>query len=430
MSFTRITTPSLHIFAILSIFTMFFVGHSAFASITVCDSGNNLSYDQTKDAHASGELLIENQVDLGTNHVTIIVTNKTPCSIPLSTASYKMYGPYSLATQSQQEFFDGTGVVNVAPNSTVTLGVDIPECAVQYDIWYGEAPRVIADNQPYGNMIFGDQVRQDLFCTIPIIPPVIVQPIVATLSVDSICVVPGTPITFIAEVSGDNINSTTLEKDTNSDGSYGEVISWGSGPRTSAFTSSEPSSYSGVYSIKLMVNGIEMGEKDVIVNTSCSSIVIPPPALPPPVIPLVVVPPPVVPVVVVVPPVIEPVIVPVVLVEPVVVVVPPVVEPIVPVVLVEPVVVVSPVVIPAVIVTVTPTSGGSSSGSRRHEQILAVADVVYKDIIITFPDTGFAPREKEILLNISMIASFLLLIFGVIGLTKKNKKVISFARQD
>src|SRR4051812_31688298 len=80
----------------------------AHADNSPCMAGGNLSYDQAVDAIAAGTLKIDRYANLTTNTVTATVTNNTACSVSVSLGTYKMFGPYDLATQSEQEFFAGT----------------------------------------------------------------------------------------------------------------------------------------------------------------------------------------------------------------------------------------------------------------------------------------------------------------------------------
>ncbi len=286
----------LSIIGIISAFAGGSIGplfNTARADDSPCEIGGHLTYDQAVDAYAKGELQIVRQPDLAANRISISVTNNTLCSVGISLGSYKMFGPYSLSTQSQQEFYDGTQTANISAGGSQNLAVNLPSCAAQYDIWYGDVMRTLVDNQPYGNLLGGDQVNQGNFCTHP--APVVA--IVSSLTADATCVVPGTNITFISASTGTGITSNTLEKDTNADGVYGQVISYGPGGGTYAFVSAEAASYTGTYSIKQMINGIEHGRKDVTVSASCGPpppvVVVPPPVIvvPPPVI---IVPPPVI----------------------------------------------------------------------------------------------------------------------------------------
>jgi len=335
----------------------------ALATTNGCENSTALSYDQAVDELARGGLKIIREPDLAANRVTVTVTNDTLCSVSVSLSSYKMYGPYSLSSQSTQTFFDGTQTMAVGPSSTVTLNVSLPTCAAQYDIWYGDALHTLIDNQPYGNLLAGDQVAQSVFCASPVQPPVLV-PITATISADSACVIPGRNIVFTSTASGDGIISKTLEKDTNGDGVYGQVADLGAGQSTNTFTSSEGPSYSGIYSLRLMVNGIEKARSDVTVNASCGPVVvIIPPIVTPPVTPLVVVTPPAVvippPAIVIPPPavVIPSIVTPLVVVTPPAVVIPP------------PDVVVPPVTPPVILAIETPPSTSLGGGGGPVIQI-------------------------------------------------------------
>lgn len=97
------------------------------------------------------------------------------------------------------------------------------------------------------------------------------SPIAATITTPSACVTPGTPMTFQISVTGSGINTKTLEKDTNSDGVFGEVASWGPTAGVNVYTSNEPASYSGFYDLRVMVNGVEKARKEVTVNSGCGT---------------------------------------------------------------------------------------------------------------------------------------------------------------
>ena len=372
--------------------TLSLVGaHEASANtITTCESGTELSFDQAIDGIAWGLIIIDRVPDLSANVVTVTVTNNTPCNLPASLSDHKMYIDYDLATLSQQEFFSGTPTRMVAPFTTEVFSTPIAPCLSQYDLWYGDYLVVIPDFLTWGKLLSGDQVRLGQYCVHDIVP-VVVVPITASLDADTICAIPGEPITFTASASGDGILSKTLEKDTNSDGSYGEVATWGAGPGTNSFSSSEGVGYSGVYSIKFLVNGTEMGRKDVTVSTSCTPVVVVPVVVPPVVVPSIVVP-------VVVPPIVVPVVVPPIVIPPIVVtvVVPPVVETVIVANVEEP-----------------PSSSTSGGGGRSRRAVVTEVMIDVTPEVIAFipglPDTGFGPLGKSMLLNLASL-------FGLIGL--------------
>lgn len=95
------------------------------------------------------------------------------------------------------------------------------------------------------------------------------QPITASLSVGSTCVVPGTDVVATVIVSGDGITSKNLEKDTNADGVFGTAATWGSGAGTHTFTTSEGAAYSGRIDLRLVVNGVLKDSKSVTVSQAC-----------------------------------------------------------------------------------------------------------------------------------------------------------------
>src|SRR4029077_17550867 len=123
--------------------------------------------------------------------------------------------------------------------------------------------------------------------------------------------------------------------------------------------------YTGTYSIKFLVNGTEMGRRDVTVAASCAPVV-PPPVVPPPVVPPPVVPPPGVPPPVVPPPVVPPPVVPPPVVPPPVVPPPVVPPPAVPPPAVPPPVVPPPAVPPPEPPPVAPASSGVQWPESLH----------------------------------------------------------------
>ncbi len=84
------------------------------------------------------------------------------------------------------------------------------------------------------------------------------------------CVPVGTNIPFMINVSGSGVTSVVLEKDTNNDGVFGPAASWSSGGNQS-FASSESAAYTGVYSLRLIVNGTIYDTRTVTVAASCTS---------------------------------------------------------------------------------------------------------------------------------------------------------------
>ncbi len=168
---------------IIALFSIFSGGHTLQAM--TCDADPHLSYYQAVDTYADGSLVIDFDPDVDAHTVTATITNNTECSVPLSLASYKMFGPFDPAHLSEQEFFDGSATITVAASSTETLTVDIPECKTQYDVWYGDVQRVLVDNHVYGEFIAGDNttVHPHDYCTHPDNPPEPPTPATSTLYV-------------------------------------------------------------------------------------------------------------------------------------------------------------------------------------------------------------------------------------------------------
>lgn len=172
------------VFTLLGILSVVMGGQTVRAA--TCNSDPSLSYYQAVDTHADGSLDIQFSPDLSTNIVTATIVNNTECSVPLSLASYKMFGPFDPAHLSEQEFFDGSQTITVAASSTATLSVKLPLCMTQYDIWYGDVQRVLVDNHVYGEFIAGDNttVRPREYCTNPVTPPGTTTPPTATSTPD------------------------------------------------------------------------------------------------------------------------------------------------------------------------------------------------------------------------------------------------------
>ena len=70
---------------------------------------------------------------------TAKITNNSDCKVPLSLASYKMFG--TTPNTGTQTFFASSGVVTVNQRSSRTLKTTVPTCNFQIDIWYGKAPK-------------------------------------------------------------------------------------------------------------------------------------------------------------------------------------------------------------------------------------------------------------------------------------------------
>jgi hypothetical protein len=138
--------------------------HAAYAAET-CDASGNLSYDDALDAVKTGIISVGFAPDFGGNKVTATVTNHTSCSVAVSLGTFKMFGEWSAATQSQQEFFSDTPVQTVAPDASASFSANAPSCAYQYDVWYGAAPHALVDNQVYGSFLAGNPAGNTPYCT-------------------------------------------------------------------------------------------------------------------------------------------------------------------------------------------------------------------------------------------------------------------------
>jgi hypothetical protein len=89
------------------------------------------------------------------------------------------------------------------------------------------------------------------------------------------CARPGVSIPFGATVTGPGVTSVILEKDTNADGVYAQdtnpplqTTSW-TAAGTYSFNSNESSTYTGIYSLRLVVNGVVRDTRSVRVSPEC-----------------------------------------------------------------------------------------------------------------------------------------------------------------
>jgi hypothetical protein len=87
-------------------------------------------------------------------------SNNTDCYMPVSLAAFKMYDN-SLATQV---LYSSTGVSNVAPHSTLTLNVNLPNCKAQVDTYFGSAPSSPVND---GDINIAAAVTSANYCTNP-----------------------------------------------------------------------------------------------------------------------------------------------------------------------------------------------------------------------------------------------------------------------
>lgn len=162
-----------------------------------CDSGTSLSYVQTVDALANGSLTITWTPDLAAHRITASVANTTACDVPVSLSTYSMFGPYDPATLSKQIFFNRSATVTVSASSTSVLSADLPLCASQYDVWYGDAPHALVDNHVFGTFVAGGHADETNFCV-----PVIVATSTPPVS-------PGTTTVTVMSTSTPPVASTT-----------------------------------------------------------------------------------------------------------------------------------------------------------------------------------------------------------------------------
>ncbi len=86
---------------------------------------------------------------------------------------------------------------------------------------------------------------------------------------------PGIRIPFTITVTGSGVTSVIIQKDTNADGVYAQdhnapvQQTQYSGPGTYNFSSNESATYTGVYSLQVLVNNAVMDTRNVTVSASC-----------------------------------------------------------------------------------------------------------------------------------------------------------------
>ncbi len=89
------------------------------------------------------------------------ITNKSSvCSYPVGLASYKMFNS-NIATQ----ILIDSDLKTIAPKSTVTFTVDIPACAYQIDLFYGDLIVSFANGARYSDRLLAAEQRgKDNYC--------------------------------------------------------------------------------------------------------------------------------------------------------------------------------------------------------------------------------------------------------------------------
>ncbi|MDD5623798.1 MAG: hypothetical protein PHI23_03760, partial [Candidatus Peribacteraceae bacterium] len=109
-----------------------------------CADGSTLTLDEFIAAKNQGAITTTVTADQVANTVTATVTNRTGCTAPMSFSAYKMFDTTHLSTQV---YYSGTPVRNISASETFVIA--IPDCKVQADLWYGEAPQSLLDSDPY-----------------------------------------------------------------------------------------------------------------------------------------------------------------------------------------------------------------------------------------------------------------------------------------
>ncbi len=97
------------------------------------------------------------------------------------------------------------------------------------------------------------------------------DPITASLTTTApSCVATGTNIPFIISVGGSGVTSVVLQKDNNSDGVFEQVASWTSAGNQS-FASNELPAFTGVYTLRLVVNGVVRDTRTITIANTCTT---------------------------------------------------------------------------------------------------------------------------------------------------------------
>ncbi len=81
-----------------------------------------------------------------TRKARVTISNDTDKSVSMGFSSYKM-NDHRLSTQ---QFFDGKNFT-ICAGETVTIEINVPDCASQVDLWYGNFPYQLDDSNPYAD---------------------------------------------------------------------------------------------------------------------------------------------------------------------------------------------------------------------------------------------------------------------------------------
>lgn len=141
-----------------------------------------LTYQQVKDFASQGKIIFNQNNTTGFTSIT----NNTDCSFPASLAVYKMFNPPP--NLDTQVLFSQSGTKTVTAHATTNFQVQIPTCAYQIDLFYGDTPTVLSNALASQYMTLGtaNGVFSSNLCTnIPQNPNLTIQ---KTVNVSSVAV--------------------------------------------------------------------------------------------------------------------------------------------------------------------------------------------------------------------------------------------------
>ena len=113
----------------------------------LCPVAGEMTFAEFGSALTSGSVSYTFDVSTDTGLATVVVNNTTGCKIPLSLSVYSMFDQ----VLSHQEFFDGSGLVDVSASPSTTFTSKLPICMAQIDLWYGLAPQTLSDSANYAD---------------------------------------------------------------------------------------------------------------------------------------------------------------------------------------------------------------------------------------------------------------------------------------
>lgn len=99
-----------------------------------CPTGGDMTYEKFAEAQNAGLISFDlSATNTPYYSANLYVTNKTGCTVPISFASFKVFGP----KETPQQFIDS---VRVSATSTTVLQVKLANCMSQVDWFYGVGP--------------------------------------------------------------------------------------------------------------------------------------------------------------------------------------------------------------------------------------------------------------------------------------------------